>query len=109
MRSFAARRSVKRFDFLTAGPTLAGCAARRRDDLTDPAHETPPPVQWKAGEGSRVLAFSPDGRTLVTGDRPHRYWDVATGKQRFQQLGGKSLLAFSPDGLKLGFQDYRNL
>src|SRR5262249_1412334 len=76
-----------------------------RDDPADRYDDIPPPVELQAGEGSRVLAFSPDGRILVTGDRPHRYWDVATGKQLFQQFGGESLMSFSPDGLKLAFQD----
>jgi len=37
-------------------------------------------------DGYRVtVAFSPDGKTLVTGgqDNHLRFWDVATAKQRF--------------------------
>ena len=48
-----------------------------------------------------ALAFSPDGRTLVSGCRngPLRVWEVATGKQRMQIEGrGDGALAFAPDG-----------
>ncbi|MCI0457596.1 MAG: WD40 repeat domain-containing protein [Gemmataceae bacterium] len=53
-----------------------------------------------------ALAFSPDGKTLVSGSRDHRIrlWDVATGKERRQLLGHEgpvSFLTFSPDGKTL--------
>ena len=51
-----------------------------------------------------VLAFSPNGRTLVSA-AGHRgasvqLWDVATGKpgRQLSQLGGVETIAFSPDG-----------
>ncbi|MCI0378936.1 MAG: WD40 repeat domain-containing protein [Gemmataceae bacterium] len=54
-----------------------------------------------------VLAFSPDGRCLVTADEdwrkkiPFRYWELATGQERHRFLGHSGhvkALAFSPDG-----------
>jgi WD40 repeat protein len=47
------------------------------------------------------IAFSPDGRLLITSDYngPLRIWDVVTGKQVF--AGSNSVakaVAFSPDG-----------
>jgi len=52
------------------------------------------------------LAFSRDGRILVTGESWHRLriWDVETGKERIPLLGHEGImdsLAFSPDGKSL--------
>jgi WD40 repeat protein/predicted Ser/Thr protein kinase len=50
----------------------------------------------------RHLAFTPDGRTLVTGAQKQvRAWDVATGRPLFDPLGhdrGVRGVAVSPDG-----------
>jgi RNA polymerase sigma factor (sigma-70 family) len=48
-------------------------------------------------------AFSPDGRTLATGDTKGKLylWEVVTGKRRHEFVGHESLvspLVFSPDG-----------
>jgi sugar lactone lactonase YvrE len=56
------------------------------------------PETWAYG-----AAFSPDGRTLATGDTKGKLylWEVATGKRRHEFVGHESLvntLVFSPDG-----------
>jgi WD40 repeat protein len=50
-----------------------------------------------------AVAFSPDGRTLATGDEDDHaaLWDVATGKLRRELRGSAGRLAFSPNGLWL--------
>ena len=70
---------------------------------------------WDAASGTRLhelrghhreitgLAFSPDGRRLVTGDGENliRMWDVETGNLALTLTGHKGevcAIAFSPDG-----------
>jgi len=49
-----------------------------------------------------ALAFAPDGKTLASGGRTLRLWEVASGKQ-LQAIDGNFgvALAYSPDGKKL--------
>ncbi|HUG68011.1 MAG TPA: protein kinase [Pirellulaceae bacterium] len=57
-------------------------------------------------ESTRVVAFSPDGKTLMSGsfDGQICLWDLDTGQQRVQPTGPQSKLtdsALSPDGTLL--------
>lgn len=74
--------------------------------------------RWRTADGKELpslacpdtdvhaVAFSPDGKTLVSGDAyPNgivRFWDTATGKERrrlpARANSGVSALAFAPDG-----------
>ena len=53
----------------------------------------------------RAVAFSPDDKTLATGDDDNqvRLWDVATGKVRLFKGHASEVrtVAFSPDGKTL--------
>jgi RNA polymerase sigma factor (sigma-70 family) len=58
------------------------------------------------GYGIRAVAFSPDGRTIVTGadysDNVVRSWDALTGKNKGRWRGHKDgieAIAYAPDGL----------
>jgi len=54
-----------------------------------------------------TAVFTPDGRTLITGGKPIKFWDPVTGKERAAQIesltesGSAVRLAVSPDGKKL--------
>jgi WD40 repeat protein len=66
------------------------------------------------GSTARSLAFSPDGKRLLTsgGDGPLKMWDVATG-QPTAGFNGPALdglgVAFSPDGTKVAVGTFDNL
>ncbi|RYG68307.1 hypothetical protein EON80_11915 [bacterium] len=60
-----------------------------------------------------ILAFSPDGKTLVTGGEncPLQFWDVATGREKSflkQRFKSNYAVEFSPDGkwLALGGSEH---
>ncbi len=56
-------------------------------------------LQTLAGQlGAQDLAFSPDGKLLVTGDSALGLWDVASGKLVRTIPSGTQSLAYSPDG-----------
>lgn len=59
-------------------------------------------------DGTNALAFSPDGRTLASGDvgQSISFWDVATGQLQSRLrdgVGWVKTLAYSPDGRRIAF------
>ena len=69
------------------------------------AHLNLQTLRGHAGE-VRSAAFSPDGRSIVTGseDQTARVWDAATGKERLKLVGHTNAVnsvAFSPDGQRV--------
>src|SRR5262249_26477276 len=69
------------------------------------------PLQHLEAEMVKCAAFSPDGKTVVTGaGRFARFWDASTGKTKDNPLaheGDVKALAYSPDGscILTGSQD----
>src|SRR5262249_50014184 len=54
----------------------------------------------------RAVAFSPDGRRIVTGsaDRTAKVWDTTSGRELFSLIGHSDWIwcvAFSPDGRRI--------
>ena len=71
--------------------------------LWDGATGRPLGLSFKHRDAVLTVAFSPDGRTLLTGskDRTARLWDAATGRlicQPLEHKGEVGFASFSPDG-----------
>src|SRR5205085_10333669 len=65
----------------------------------------PPPFQWHKGPVSSV-AWSPDGKRLVTGsfDKTAKVWDADKGQELLflkGHTGAVTSVAWSPDGKRL--------
>jgi WD40 repeat protein len=89
------------------GATVAGLGeADRVVQLFDARTGRPRGVDPGHRRTVRSVAFSPDGRSLVSGGEDHsvRVWDLATGKQRHSlqaHTGAVLSVAFSSDGKRL--------
>jgi RNA polymerase sigma factor (sigma-70 family) len=87
-----------------APPEPAGAPQAAEQPPDPPAERRGPLLQELNHQGFvRVVAFSPDGKVLMSGgdmDRTVRLWDVATGKELVQMRAEKELtgMALSPDG-----------
>jgi RNA polymerase sigma factor (sigma-70 family) len=76
---------------------------RYGDPLPDGALVRMGTIRFRHAEGVTCFAFSPDGKTLVSGGHDYtlRLWDMATGKEVRRLLGHRGAvrnLALSPDG-----------
>src|SRR5262249_26483838 len=82
-----AQREWLRGDATRSVPLLADCAPRLRHWEWDYVRRLSQPLLEFAGPDRWVhsIAYSPDGKRLVTGeqDRSVRVWDAATGKELF--------------------------
>jgi WD40 repeat protein/DNA-binding SARP family transcriptional activator len=81
---------------------------REAEEALDPPGQTSRGLLTQRGHTLNVsgLAFSPDGRSLVTGsqDKMAKVWDVSTGKEMLTLSGhtdGISGVAFSPNGSRI--------
>ena len=68
-------------------------------------------LEGSTGYGDAVVAFSPDGKWLVSGSDGHsvKLWDLVAGRLVRTLEGHKSIItsvAFSPDGRKLASASY---
>jgi RNA polymerase sigma factor (sigma-70 family) len=107
--AMASRNTPHQLAFSPDGRWLAAVnGGGRRDDPGEvKVWEVAGGKEWYSLEGHKTrassVAFSPDGRTLATGDMQGTLflWELATGRRRHQFVGHESWirsLAFSPDG-----------
>lgn len=111
LRSLAGEGRVRNFCFSPNGKYVAAVSGEDPGSFFKPAVV----LVWDVSTGKRVLSledfekgleplrFSPDGKTLATGERGPRarLWDIPSGKMVREYPGHKywvSGLAFSPDG-----------
>src|SRR5262245_16814079 len=99
------RGSVRRVAFAPAADVpLLAVATGRTVELWDAGLAEKRAVLKGHRRDVRALAFSPDGRLLLSGgvDRTVRLWDVRTGQERAAfnwGLGAVHAVAFAPDGM----------
>ncbi len=96
-----------------------GKADAQGDPLPDGAIARLGTLRWRHEGEARLLAFSPDGKTVVAADqRPGIiFWDAATGRMLGRRLppgveGDPTALGplvFSPDGKVLTWQNVRGI
>jgi WD40 repeat protein len=102
--------------FSPDGKVLASGGYERREDFGDEAGPPPPIYRWDVATGKalpplpghpggvRCLAFTPDGKHLISGgfDGAVRFWGLTTGREtralRGAHKGPLADLALAPDG-----------
>jgi RNA polymerase sigma factor (sigma-70 family) len=86
----------------TRGPVDAAARADRHGDpLPDGAAARLGTLRWRPGEGIFLMAYTPDGKTLITqGWDAVTFWDVASGKalRRLRKPSGETLATMSVSG-----------
>jgi WD40 repeat protein len=99
----AAGREVRQFDGGVPATPFPGTMPPGGIPVTPFPGPAPPDFAWVISHtGATRLAFSPDGKTLVTvRGADLTFWEVATGRDRLhvpRSVSAPGGLAFSPDG-----------